>query len=249
MPDYDIFFENKHPLWAQRFLIWCNRALLRFIRQEQNSSSTSLRVLEVGPGKGYFYQACVVASDIEYVACDRNPSFGRLFPGASFYECEIPSFPMNIGTFDVIYAGYVIEHLSDGMAVAEFFRSCEKMLSPGGVIVIACPDALSQQFEFFNMDYTHRYPTTERNVSMAFSDSGFLARAYPLNGLLTVPGFSSRLFFVISRAVLFFYNYRLMHFCFGWVGRRGIADLQNPFYQFYCFAKQRNILFLAKRIP
>ena len=247
MKTYDIFFQNHHPLWADRLLVWCNKTLFSFLRR-QVLSRGPIRVLEIGPGKGYFYRASQSSEGISYVATDRNTSFQTAFPDVEFHQGSVPSLPADIGTFDMIYAAYVIEHLADGLTLAEFAKNCAEHLREGGVLVVTCPDALKQQFEFFNMDYTHRYPTTERNVTMALSDSGFVStRIYPISGLLTLPGFYVRPVFWLLRISMFWYHHRWMQFLFGWLVRVPLSSLQNPFYRFYCLAKQENLLFIAKK--
>lgn len=247
MKAYDIFFQNNHPHWAERLLEWCNRTLLSFLRR-QVSSEGSIRILEIGPGKGYFYRACHSLQDIAYVATDRNNSFQVNFPEVEFHQGSVPPLPATIGTFDIIYAAYVVEHLADGLAISEFAKNCAEHLREGGVLVVTCPDALRQRFEFFNMDYTHRYPTTERNVTMALLDSGFVnTNAYPISGLLTIPGFYMRPIFRLLRMSLFWYRHRWMQFLFGWLIRVPLSSLQNPFYRLYCLAQQENLLFIAKK--
>lgn len=249
MAQYDIFFQNEHPKIAQRFLTWLNFSLFQFLKRNIVSKEASkVRILEIGPGKGYFYQAISKAKNVSYVACDRNISFRQSFPEAEFYLATAPSFPENIGTFDMIYASYVVEHLSDGLAVAELLRGCLKHLNPGGIVVITCPNALAQKFEFWNMDYTHRYPTTARNMHMAFLEAGFSStEIYEISGLLTFPGFTFRPFQWCLKVVLFFYRYRVMHFFFGWILKKKLYELNNSFYRLYCLVKQENLLCIGKK--
>lgn len=249
MAQYDIFFQNEHPRIAQKFLIWLNFSLFSFLRKKSNFAKVgTLRILEVGPGKGYFYQAVSKTENVSYVACDRNSSFHQSFPEAEFYSATAPFFPQNIGKFDIIYAAYVVEHLSDGLVVSEFLHGCLEYLNPGGIVVVTCPNALAQKFEFWNMDYTHRYPTTARNMRMAFLDAGFShTEMHEIHGLLTFPGFTSSILHWIFKGVLFFYRYRVIHFFFGWIFGKKLYELDNPFYRLYCLIKQENLLCIGKK--
>jgi hypothetical protein len=47
-----------------------------------------------------------------------------------------------------------------------------RALKPEGVLALVVPDALSLGLEFWNLDYTHRYPTAERNVSQILLECG-----------------------------------------------------------------------------
>lgn len=249
MEQYDIFFQNEHSGAAQRFLLWLNRSLFVFLRKKIDPvSQRSLRILEIGPGKGYFYRSLLSEKEISYVACDRNTSFQRAFPKATFYTATLPSFPEGIGTFDIIYAGYVVEHLRDGLVISDFLKGCKEHLNPGGMLVITCPNALLQGMEFWNMDFTHCYPTTARNMSMAFQDAGFeRVEVYGIHGLLTFPGFSKKIIHAVLACILFFYRYRVMQLFFGWFFGKKLHQLENPFYRLYCLMKQENLLCIGKK--
>lgn len=98
------------------------------------------------------------------------------------------------------------------------------------------------------MDYTHSYPTTMRNVAMILRENDFSeVSILPINGLLTVPGFEKRPVYLVIRVLLFLYDYRVFQVLFGWIFRSQLYDLDNPFYKLFCFAKQRNLMFIARK--
>ena len=247
MPLYDIFFDNTHPAWAQKLLTRLNGNLLRFILRDFPEHDP-ISVLEIGPGKAYFYLATRQDPRVRYAACDRNGAFGRRFPDVEFSEAETPPLPHEQSgqRYDVIYAAYVIEHLNDGVHVSEFVNSCRRCLKPDGRLVLTCPNAMKQKFELWNMDYTHTYPTTKRNVAMLLQDAGFDTReVLDIHGLLTFPHFETLWFRWALGALLSLYSYRLCQTLLGWLASSPEHAIDNPFYRLYGLAKQPNLLFIA----
>jgi SAM-dependent methyltransferase len=247
MSYYDTFQALEHPGWAQRFLLWCNGGVVRHLLAL--SGKPRPRVLEIGPGKGYFFRAlrerCPQA---HYVALDENRAMLERLGAEHVVEARIPRLPQFDDTFDVVYAAYVVEHLADGRALYDFLAACRRVLAPGGHVVLFAPDCMKQRMEFWNVDYTHTYPTTKRNVTLALLDAGFSqVRATGVSGQLTYPGFTSRALYACTRAVLFFYRYRLFSALAYPLLRSSTADVGNLWYRFYCLAKQPTFMITARR--
>jgi SAM-dependent methyltransferase len=246
MSYYDTFQALEHPGWAQRFLLWCNGGVVRQLLAL--SGKPRPRVLEIGPGKGYFFRAwrgrCPEA---HYVALDENPKMLERLGAEHVVQARIPQLPEFSDTFDIVYASYVVEHLADGRALYEFLCACRRVLAPGGHVVLFAPDCMKQRMEFWNVDYTHSYPTTKRNVTLALLDAGFSqVRTHDVSGQLTYPRFTSRTLYLCSRAVLF-YRYRLFNaLCFP-LYRSSTADVDNIWYRFYCLAKQPTFMITAQK--
>lgn len=249
MAYYDNFVRHAHPRWAKRLLVRFNRQVLGYILRGFPGRK-KLSVLEIGPGKGYFYEATrsVRGERMEYFCCDQNAVALKQFPTESAFQASVPPLPETGRSFDIIYAAYVIEHLANGKQVYDLVQSCRENLNSGGVLVLLAPDSRSQGFEFWNMDYTHSYPTTMRNVAMILRENGFSEISIlPINGLLAVPGFERWPVYQAIRVFFFLYDYRVFQALFGWVFRKRVYDLDNPFYQLFCFAKQRNLMFIAQK--
>lgn len=137
----DNFVRHSHPRWAQRLLIRFNGQVLRFILRVLKKKEAS--VLEIGPGKGYFYAAVkrVHGDLIEYFCCAQNAVALEQFPSENTFQASVPPLPKTGRSFDVIYAAYVIEHLSSGKQVYDLVRSCRENLNPGGILYYLPPTA------------------------------------------------------------------------------------------------------------
>ncbi len=249
MAYYDNFIRHAHPLWARRLLVRFNRQVLRYILRGF-PRGRKLSVLEIGPGKGYCYEATksVRGERMEYFCCDQNAVVLERFPFERTFQASVPPLPETGRNFNIIYAAYIIEHLANGKEVYDLIQSCQGNLSHRGMLVLLAPDSRSQGFEFWNTNYIHPYPTTMRDVTMILCENDFSnISTLPINGLLTVPGFERWPIYQAIRAVFFLYDYRVFRAFFGWVFHKQVYDLDNPFYPLFCFAKQRNLMFIARK--
>ena len=143
--------------------------------------------LEVGPGQGaiadlaraagYRYRA-IEASDL-LIAELR----GR---GIDVQQAFTPPFPESDLSFDVVYADQVLEHMSGIDAARGWVGEALRVLRPGGLLYVVVPDYLKERGFFWDIDYTHNFPTTERRVRQLLYDGGFdLERVVRSIGLAT----------------------------------------------------------------
>lgn len=128
-----------------------------------------LKVLEIGCGQGQFAQYCGKEG---YVGMDmwedgvkrlRGMGYNAIFADAS------KRLPFQDGSFDIIYAEQVIEHISDG---AQFAREMWRVLRPGGKAIVRTVDIARCKMWFYQ-DYTHRQPYTPQSLYRLMEDSGF----------------------------------------------------------------------------
>ncbi|MFH0907578.1 MAG: class I SAM-dependent methyltransferase [bacterium] len=202
------------------------------------NTSPGVRAVEVGVGIGLFAEACK-ARGWNYTGVDRNQKMLDLL-GTSFtvVNAEVPPMPAALapGSFDLAYSSFVVEHLADGTKAFEFVSELERMVKPDGLIVLVVPDALSLGLEFWNLDYTHRYPTAERNMTHILLEAGLnIERIVRYNG----PCFTGIPYW-LTRIAGWFYSYRL------WA-----ALLRNKTlaYSVYQYVKQDILVFICRKVP
>lgn len=252
MTIYDLFLRRQHPPFVQGLMRWLNKSLLKVILKELHTSdNTPISLLEIGPGKGYFFHACREVGGVEYWAMDRNPSMLLALadlPEERKIEAEAPQIPALPCMFHVIYAGFVAEHFEKGgKDIYGFIRRCKQMLLPGGLIVMQVPDAEKLGMEFWNTDYTHTFPTTKRSVAHAFYDNGISdLEIVPVNGLLTHPLLKSRFICVLSRLLLLPYQYRILDSISYYLWKRQSYRFGSLSFSIYALLKQQNLLIIAR---
>lgn len=141
MSFYDIFLKNNHPVFVEKILVGLNTNIIDYILKSYLSKNIS--ILEVGPGKGYFYTASKKYNGrIEYEAVDRNLNILKNLGDCPIYLSELPEMPKLAKRYDVIYASFVLEHLKNGKEVFMFLSECKKILKDNGLVVLFVPDSM-----------------------------------------------------------------------------------------------------------
>lgn len=254
---YNVFLNNNHTGTQEKIMLKFNYRVVEHIAKQFGGRKKKLEVLELGVGKGYFAQACLTynktnANIIKYSAFDRNKdmltNLAKFDKSIQTFRGELPE--MTIKTtkkFDVVYCAFVVEHMKNGDEVHELISNIKKVLNKDGLIVFFTPNALSQGFEFYNIDYTHSYPTTARNVTMAFNDCDVTdVTCLKINGLCTYKNFDKTIVRLVHKAAFLPYSYRLFSIIFKPVYRVPLYSLNNFFYRVFCFFKEENLMFIAK---
>jgi hypothetical protein len=130
-------------------------------------------VLEIGPGHGYFAEHCRDAG-FRYEFCDTSPAVLSKMNELGFqgHLGLVQDLAPDLGRYDMIWMSHVLEHSPTWLAAREMVSTCRDLLSDEGFVVVVGPDALNWRREFWNVDWSHGYPTTIRNVSQLYNDVG-----------------------------------------------------------------------------
>jgi SAM-dependent methyltransferase len=166
---YAYYFASQRPAFVERLLARKHAVLWRRVRRRVPTH----RVLEVGPGEGRM-AALAIRSGASYLGVEASPAGVRQLRAGGFevLEAVVPPFPDGIGPFDCIYASHVIEHLAGPDEVRALLVEARELLTPGGGVALVFPDARFMGFDFWESDYTHRWPSTERRVRQVAVDAG-----------------------------------------------------------------------------
>lgn len=247
---YDVFLSNSHSDRAKQLMIKNNERIVSYIVKRYFEETEKISFLEIGPGKGYLHTAILQNSKkIEYWAMDRNQAIldnlgidGNHMIFGAVPECQIS------GKFDVIFCGYVIEHLENGVKLYETLSLLKEHLNPNGVIVLAFPNCMKLKMEFYNIDYTHILPTTKRNVNQCVIDVGcHVDKAVDLNGILYNKKVDSTFAYAVKKAVVSLYSYRICNFICKPFYHVPEWDLRNVFWRAYALIKEPNVVFFIRK--
>jgi SAM-dependent methyltransferase len=246
MAFYDTFSKIENPIWTKKALVYFNKNILEYLLTYTENKEVS--ILEIGPGKGYFYEAVKRSkNNIFYSAADRNKLILEKLKCNSVYLAEAPDLPIFDKQFDIIYASFLIEHLQNGIELFNFISNCKKILNKKGIIVFLAPDCLREKIEFWNIDYTHIYPTTKRNVSMAFRDNKIEElEIINFNGLITHKYFWIKSLNFLMELTLIPYSYKILNLLFYPLYGKRSYELDNIFYKGHCFLKEKNFMLIAR---
>ena len=138
----DTYHGGRHGMTAA----WCNARRLRLVQQA--AGSTGGRLLDVGCGDGSFLLAARKRG-WRVMGTEFNPR-GAREAGLEVYERIEEVLPS--GKFDCITLWHSLEHLRDPLAS---LRLLSGALAPGGVLVLAVPDADGAQARLFGPAWFH----------------------------------------------------------------------------------------------
>jgi len=170
---YQEYFEKRKPsAFGERIhLFWNSRMLdigILYIPSIENK-----RILEVGPGFGYLAQICRKRNFL-YTAVEMNESLAEnlRIQGFDITISAIPPFPAG-DPVQIIWMSNVLEHASTFIEARQMLIEAYKRLDPLGYIVIISPDLHSWKTEFFDVDWSHGYPTTLKRIEQLLQETGF----------------------------------------------------------------------------
>jgi len=149
---------------------WHKKLLEHALRDSENPVSN---VLEIGPGHGYF-ATHVVNMGMKYEFVDTSPAVYAKMKSEGFdgYLGTVGDFLDSTEKFDLIWLSHVLEHSPTWVDARQLLSDLAGLLSSTGKIVIIGPDAQCWGREFWNIDATHGFPTTLRNVAQLADDVG-----------------------------------------------------------------------------
>ncbi len=125
-------------------------------------------------------------------------------------SCCLMNIEENMGlknnSLDGIHASQIIEHLDKPLDVLKEFY---KILKPGGLLVLAAPDAKKIKHMFWD-DYTHKRPYSKKSLECIAYDAGFvkIKTAYepkPISGL----GMMARKNIISTKTIIIIQNFLL----------------------------------------
>lgn len=141
----------------------------RLLGDHLRGNGRRLRILDVGCGTGA--NAVELSSYGAVVACDRSMDALGMAAGRGVRRlcaASAPDLPFAAGTFDVVTAFDILEHVEDD---AGFLRDLERVLAPGGALAIhvpAWPSLWSRHDEI--LEHQRRY--TYRGLRALLGGSG-----------------------------------------------------------------------------
>jgi SAM-dependent methyltransferase len=195
---YDFYFDRSRPHFVERRIVEKQRRQLELC---MNAHRGVRRVLEIGPGEGWFARAALDAG-LEYVAIEASETGAAHMRSDGFdvHVATTPPLPPGLGQFDLVYMSHVVEHLASPSAVLELLQQVGALLHPGGIVALAYPDARTLGWDFWDCDYTHRWPSTPRRVAQVTSDAGFTTTA-EYRRCLHLGGFRGAMLRSVTRAL------------------------------------------------
>lgn len=175
MAKYNHFFQAQEyqisPI-GKKIIQSQNDFFLQLIETHTDKNLSDIDLLEIGPGKGYFGQACLSAG-INYQAIEENLDAVETLNNQGLHTIQSTVPPISTEkTYDVIFMNQVFEHMPSVKEAMSLMEETYNHLNEGGLIILGCPDILAQK-EYFYSDYTHTYHTSIVRLTRFLSDFNF----------------------------------------------------------------------------
>jgi SAM-dependent methyltransferase len=162
----DQYFETRFRHDPKRAVVW--REICRYL--EARFIPSGATILDAGTGYGDFINHVrarrKVALDLSAAAA------AHLAPDVEFHAHSCTAMPeFAAGTFDVVFASNVLEHLTRE-EVRAFLDEARRVLRPGGRLILVQPNFRYCAAQYFD-DYTHVQIFTHVGLSDLLASLGF----------------------------------------------------------------------------
>jgi SAM-dependent methyltransferase len=169
MATYD-FFAGRRTTTLGHFL--GGVLTRRFLREIRRNCPGAKDIVEIGTGHGGL--AGVLRSEgYGYVGYEPRERLATMAVEAGFTmrNALVPPLLEGDSSCDVILMSHVFEHMGSIGQAQEFLSEARRCLRPGGTLILLSPDLLDFGADFWNIDYTHAFPTTLHRVKQMLNDS------------------------------------------------------------------------------
>jgi SAM-dependent methyltransferase len=149
------------------------------------------RVLEVGPGTGFYADLIAQAGGRDYTALDITdvlfPALRKRHPMARFEVQDITEQPIN-GRYDLVMMIDVLEHIVEKAKCRRALDHLAAAVAPGGMLLLAFPPAAPGRFDLFYLRFwpldevLQHFPGWERLAEEPFRDGLLVGLRAPRGG-------------------------------------------------------------------
>ncbi|WP_443640374.1 methyltransferase domain-containing protein [Candidatus Njordibacter sp. Uisw_039] len=146
--------------------------LAKYISEKYLDASHK-KLLDIGCGRGDQLRA-FSAAGYDVVGCDNAESAKDLCEPHSVEILNILTSKLELkdGSVDVVFSKSVIEHLTEP---EKLLKEAQRVLRPGGKIVLMCPSWVHNAWGPFYIDHTHVTPFTKPSLRDILKLEGFKA--------------------------------------------------------------------------
>ena len=167
---YDEYYDSREiSERGRKFLQWWHGRLLDTIMAWTGKPAS---LLEVGAGWGFIGRAASERG-VRYQGIELSARQAQSLREVHLdvVQARVPPYPEGVRV-DMIYAAHLIEHFPTWQDAHAFTEASRDRLDKGGRLVIVAPDILSWRQHFWDVDWSHGYPTTLRRLEQLIEESG-----------------------------------------------------------------------------
>lgn len=176
MSTYDYFYKSIEKgdvsKLGLRMMHFQNKHFFKTFQENINKDS-KIKLLEIGPGNGFFAHVAKSKKEYAYECVEANGNIAQNLRKKGFEVTEAYVPPIETGKkYDIIFANQLLEHMNGRDEAIHLVKSAHDSLEEDGLVLFSCPEIYFQKFDFFQ-DYTHDFPTTAYRVRNLLEDNGF----------------------------------------------------------------------------
>lgn len=172
---YSEFSERNGWGPGQPLQRWFSRRILSEFLRVTSVKARDTQLLEVGCGLGNTGVAAKAMGFRAYTAVEPNAVLAqvareRVAPG-QVIEARLPELtPALRNSSDVAFAVHVIEHATSGYEAREWVSGLADTVKVDGYVLVVSPDVRDFKSSFWDVDWSHAFPTTTNNLSQIMTD-------------------------------------------------------------------------------
>ncbi len=156
---------------------WISRQTALSVLRNTTLKANVLRIAEFGPGIGMFAGAIEDLGVEKYVGFEPNPQIAsitqsRLARGRVVIA-SLPKIPSEFeDSFDIAIAIQVLEHSAGPTDARQWLEAMAKVVQVDGLVIIISPNLHDYGAYFWEIDWTHTFPTTSERIMQIGRDIG-----------------------------------------------------------------------------
>jgi SAM-dependent methyltransferase len=185
---YNEYVSRKAWKPGESLQHWVSKRILEELIRVTDLEITACDVLEIGCGTGTLARKITERGFRSYSAFEPNSMLASMtrenVSGAKVLEVALPNVPSGFNSsYDLIIGVHVIEHAKNGYEAREWIASIKPLLKTNGLLVIISPEISDYKGFFWEIDWSHCFPTSKENLKQLAIDLEYeivLARSFKL---------------------------------------------------------------------
>lgn len=176
--EYDEFLNRNSWDFGRPLQEFIAKRILRITLRLAKLNWDSITIIEFGSGHGHLGKAAAQIGIRNYIGIEPNPALAAhsrsRLNNATILEYALPCIGNELkNNADLAISTHVIEHAKDGYEARTWIAAMKKCLKKDGFLAIYCPDIKDYGNSFWDIDWSHAFPTTLNNVTQICLDLGF----------------------------------------------------------------------------
>lgn len=166
---YDEYSNRINWYAGELIRSWVAKSTLKSICSDLDIHIADADLLEFGCGDGLMGEVALRLGAKSYTAIEPTQKLAdaarRRLRDIRVLETPLPNIDQNLtNQFDLVLAVMVLEHADSPDVASQWMSAMSTCLKDTGTLAIICPDLLSYREYFWDIDWSHSFPTTQERL-------------------------------------------------------------------------------------